>query len=162
MIYQVGYVYHIKDEYFAKVQDNLLMQNKEAGSYRPTYYALQDDIKNLLWMIPMSAKYEKYKAIHDKQIQKYGRCLTIVLGEYGGQSAAFLLQNMFPITSYYLDHIHTKSGNPLPVKHSIQQIIQTNMKQIMQIHARGRKIVFTDITRLQNLMLEELCNNAIR
>ena len=28
--------------------------------------------------------------------------------------------------------------------------------QIWQIHARGRKIVFTDIDRLQNLMLDEL------
>ena len=51
-------------------------------------------------MIPMSAKYVKYKAIHDKQVQKYGRCLTVVLGEFADQSVAFLLQNMFPITPY--------------------------------------------------------------
>ncbi|GAA6262788.1 hypothetical protein F100043J3_38210 [Mediterraneibacter gnavus] len=37
MIYQEGYVYHIKDEYFEKVQDNNLMQNKEGGTYLPTY-----------------------------------------------------------------------------------------------------------------------------
>ena len=29
MIYQEGYVYHIKDEYFEKVKDDKLMQNKE-------------------------------------------------------------------------------------------------------------------------------------
>ena len=156
MDYQAGYVYHIKDEYFAKAQDDMLMQNKEGSNYRPTYYALYDDATSLLWMIPMSAKHEKYKAIYNKQVQKYGRCLTIVLGEYGDVHAAFLLQNMFPVTPYYLDHVHTKNGNPLPVKHSIQQTIQTNIKQIWQIHARGRKIVFTDIDRLQNLMLEEL------
>ena len=156
MNYQAGYVYYIKDEYFIKVQDNMLMQNKEGGNYRPTYYALQDDSSSLLWMIPMSAKYEKYKVIHDKQIQKYGRCLTIVLGEYGDVPAAFLLQNMFPVTPFYLDHVHTKNGNPLPVKYSTQQAILTKMKQIKQIYARGRKIVFTDINRLQSLMLEEL------
>jgi hypothetical protein len=156
MIYQAGYVYHIKDEYFTKAQDSMLMQNKEGGSYRPTYYALKDDVTNLLWMVLMSAKHDKYKAIHDKQVQKYGRCLTIVLGEFADQSAAFLLQNMFPITPYYLDHIHTKKGNPLPVKHSIQHAIQTKMKQIFQIHARGRKIVFTDIDRLRSLMLNEI------
>ena len=159
MIHQAGYVYHIKDEYFTKAQDDMLMQNKEGGNYRPTYYALKDETTSLLWMIPMSAKYDKYKAIHDKQVQKYGQCLTIVLGEFADQSAAFLFQNMFPITSYYLDHIHTKSGNPLPVKHSIQQTIQTKIKQIFQIHARGRKIVFTDIDRLRNLMLDEIANN---
>jgi len=156
MIGQAGYVYHVKDEYFLKAQDDKLMQNKEGGSYRPTYYALYDEETSLLWMVPMSAKYEKYKVIHDKQVQKYGRCLTIALGEFGDCPTAFLLQNMFPVVPYYLDHIHTKSGNPLPVKHSIRQVIQTRIKQIRQIHARGRKIVFTDIDRLQKLMLEEM------
>lgn len=41
MIYQEGYVYHIKDEYFEKVQDSRLMQNKENGTYRPTFYCLR-------------------------------------------------------------------------------------------------------------------------
>jgi len=160
MFYQTGYVYHVKDEYFTKAQDDMLMQNKEGGNYRPTYYALRDDITSLLWMIPMSARYEKYKVIHDKQVQKYGRCLTIVLGEYSDKPVAFLLQNMFPLTQNYLDHIHTKNGNPLPVKHSIQQAIQTKLKQVLQIHKRGRKIVFTDISRLQKLLLEEFNNTS--
>jgi len=134
----------------------MLMQNKEGENYRPTYYAIKDDATSLLWMIPMSAKYDKYKAIYDKQVQRYGRCLTIVLGEFGDQPAAFLLQNMFPVTLYYLDHVHTKSGNPLSVKYSIRQAIQTRVKQLIQIHARGHKVVFTDIDRLQKLMLEEI------
>ena len=44
--------------------------------------------------------YEKFRTIHDKQVQKYGRCLTIVLGEFDGREAAFLLQNMFPVKEY--------------------------------------------------------------
>ena len=35
MIYQERYVYHIKDEYFEKVQDFNFMQNKEGGTHRP-------------------------------------------------------------------------------------------------------------------------------
>ena len=162
MIFQSGYVYHIKDEYFIKAKDEMLMQNKEGGNFRPTYYAMFDNATSLLWMVPMSTKHEKYKIIHDKQVQKYGRCLTIILGEFGDIPAAFLLQNMFPVTPYYLDHVHTKNGNPLPVKHSIQQAIQTNIKQIRQIHARGRKIVFTDIDRLLNLMIDELQAEALK
>lgn len=34
MIYQAGYVYHIKDEYFEKANDRMLMQNKENGTYQ--------------------------------------------------------------------------------------------------------------------------------
>lgn len=78
MIYQEGYVYHIKDEYFEKVQDSNLMQNKEGGTYRPTFYCLRDNKTSLLWMVPLSSRVEKFKAIHDKQVAKYGKCLTIV------------------------------------------------------------------------------------
>ena len=131
MIYQEGYVYHIKDEYFEKVQDSNLMQNKEGGTYRPTFYCLRDNKTSLLWMVPLSSRVEKFKAIHDKQVTKYGKCLTIVLGEFDGKEAAFLLQNMFPIRDYYLDHIH-----------------------------RGKKVVFPDIDRLEQIMLAEVKDNA--
>lgn len=156
MLYQEGYVYHIKDEYFEKVNDNMLMQNKENGTYRPTFYCLKDEKTSLLWMVPLSTRVDKFRAIHDKQAEKYGRCLTIVLGEFDGKSAAFLLQNMFPVTEYYLDHIHTRNNNPVPVKHSIHSEINTNVKRLRQLHKRGRKVVFPDITRLEEIMLEEL------
>lgn len=156
MLYQEGYVYHIKDEYFEKVNDNMLMQNKENGTYRPTFYCLKDEKTSLLWMVPLSSRVDKFRAIHDKQAKKYGRCLTIVLGEFDGKSAAFLLQNMFPVTEYYLDHIHTRNNNPVPVKYSIHSEINTNMKRLRQLHKRGSKVVFPDITRLEEIMLEEL------
>lgn len=43
MLYKEGYVYHIKEEYFEKVNDSMLMQNKENGTYRPTFYCLKDE-----------------------------------------------------------------------------------------------------------------------
>lgn len=42
MDYQEGYVYHIKDEYFMKANEPNLMQNKENGNYRPTFYCMRD------------------------------------------------------------------------------------------------------------------------
>lgn len=158
MIYEEGYVYHIKDEYFEKVKDDKLMQNKEQGAYRPTFYCLRDERTSLLWMVPLSSRVEKFQAIYDRQVEKYGNCLTIVLGEFDGKKAAFLLQNMFPITEYYLDHIHTKNNNPVPVKHSIHKEVRTKMKKLRQLHARGKKVVFPDISRLEQMMLAELEN----
>jgi len=35
-----------------------------------------------------------------------GKCIKIVIGEYTGVNAAFLLQNMFPVLPKYIDHIH--------------------------------------------------------
>ncbi len=42
MLFQEGYVYHIKDDYFQKVQDDKLMRNKEGGAYRPTFFCMRD------------------------------------------------------------------------------------------------------------------------
>ena len=120
------------------------MQNKENGNYRPTFYCMRDEKTALLWPVPLSSRIEKFQAIYDKQIEKYG-----------GKQAAFLLQNMFPITEKYLDHIHTRNNNPVPVKYSIQTEISTKMKRILQLHARGKKIVFPNISKLEHLMLEE-------
>ena len=59
-----GYSYHIKDEFFDKVQDKYLMSNKENGNYRPHFYAIQDKKnQSLYWMIPISSQVEKYKDI---------------------------------------------------------------------------------------------------
>lgn len=67
-----GYSYHIKDEFFDKVQDKYLMSNKENGNYRPHFYAIQDK-KNqaLYWMIPISSQVEKYKDYYGTGIRKY-------------------------------------------------------------------------------------------
>ncbi len=156
MLIQEGYVYHINDVYFEKVQDDKLMQNKENGTYRPTFFCMRDEKTSLLWMVPMSTRVEKFQAIHDKQVARYGKCLTIVMGEYDNRRSVFLLQNMFPILPCYLDHIHTRNGNPVPVKHSIQLEVKSKLKQIRRLTTRGNKIVFPDILRLEKLMLEEL------
>lgn len=77
-------------------------------------------------MVPLSTRVEKYRIIHDKQMQKYGRCLAIVL------------------------------NNPVPVKYSLHKEISTNMKRLRQLHARGKTVVFPDIDRLEQIMLSEL------
>ncbi len=135
MICQEGYVYHIKDKYFEKVQGSNLMQNKNS-TYRPTFYCLRYKKTSLL-RGPLITLVEKVPAIHDKQVKKYGRCLTIVLEEFDGREGAFLLQNILPIRAYYLDHIHTRNNNPVPVKHSIHKEASTNMKRLRQLHAKG-------------------------
>lgn len=158
MEFREGYVYHISDDYFVKAQDDKLMQNKEGGTYRPTFLCLKDNKTGLLWVVPMSTRVEKFQAIRDKQQAKYGKCLTIVIGNYDGHKAAFLLQNMFPITEKYLDHVHTRNGNPVPVKHAIVQEVRSNMQQLRQFISKGKQVVFPDVQRLEKLMLEEVEN----
>ena len=65
---QTGYLYHIKDEFFEKINDGGLMINHEKGHSRPSYLAIKDN--NILWFIPLSTKIEKYKSIIENKVKK--------------------------------------------------------------------------------------------
>lgn len=117
-----GYSYHIKDSFFEMIQDKHMMSNKENGSYRPHYYAIQDKTNSqIYWMIPISSQVEKYKNIIKQKEKKYGKCNTIVIGRFAGKENVFLIQNAFPIISKYMDHIHTVEGRPIKVHKNLNK-----------------------------------------
>lgn len=149
-----GYAYHIKDSYFEFAQDDNLMQNKEKGSYRPTLYCIRDDEYDLFWMVPISSQYNKFSNIREKILKSGKACRGIILGEFDGQKAAFLLQNMFPVTEEYIDHIHTKNGNPVPVKRELQKVIRKNVKSLLALNKRGVRVTFTDIDLLKEKLFK--------
>ena len=74
---QTGYLYHIKDEFFEKINDGGLMINHEKGYTRPSYLAIKDN--NILWFIPLSTKIEKYKSIIENKVKKHGQCKSILI-----------------------------------------------------------------------------------
>ena len=61
-----------------------------------------------------------------------------------------------PFHTVFIDHIHTKNGNPVPVKKELQKIIKKNVKALLSLNNRGIKVTFTDISRLRTLMQEQL------
>ena len=157
MIVHEGYFYHIKDAFYEEVADNTLMANKEDGGYRPHYFAIKDTRNSdIFWLIPVSSKYEKYKNFYDKQIAKYHKCTKVVLGKFSGTDHAFLIQNAFPITSDYFDHIHTRFGKPATISdHTRTEIIKC-LKSNLALHHRGICLFFADIDRIYALMEKKL------
>jgi len=150
-----GYVYHIKDSYFEMVKDSKLMRNREGGAYRPTYYCLKDEKTELLWVVPMSRRINKYNAIIEKDTARYGSCLKILVARYGDGQSAFLFQNMFPILPKYIDHVHTIAGIPMAVNLAVQSEIMKRFKEIRRLYSRGVRMVFPDIARLEKKMINE-------
>ena len=67
-------LYFIKDEFIEKYNPKYhLMENKEAGTKRPTYFCFRDKIdKNILWFVPMSSKYDKYLKLYNDIKSKKG------------------------------------------------------------------------------------------
>lgn len=156
-----GYVYHIKDEYFDIVQDATLMRNHENGKARPTYFCIKNENTNILWFIPMSSKVEKYKKIREEKIKKYGSCDTIVIKKFLGKESAFLLQNMFPTIEKYVNHSHIINGVEAKVINQVAKELEDTFNRIMKLVEIGKKVIFTDVKKDIQIMLEQLKKDEI-
>ena len=134
-----GYVYHIKGSYFDFINDEKLMKNHEGNSTRPNYFCIKTENNEIMWFIPMSSKVEKYKSIVKDKISKYNKCDTIVIGNYRGRDHAFLIQNMFPITPKYIDHIDTVKGKAIQVPSETRREILDKVNKIFRLKSRRNK-----------------------
>ena len=152
---ETGYVYHIKEIYFEHVKDNKLMKNHENGNSRPNYFCIKKE-NNLLWFIPMSSQIEKYKKIRDNKIQKNGICDTIVIGKYKNKKHAFLLQNMFPVTEKYVDHIDTVRNIAVPVVEGLKKELTNKANKILKLKENGINLIFPDVDKISDFLLNEL------
>ena len=106
-----GCFYFISNQFYDDFPDRGLMRNKDGMSEkyggRPCFFAFQDsDYPDILWLIPISSKVEKYKTLQKKIIRKHKSCNTIHFCDFLGTERAFLIQNMFPVTKDYIDDIY--------------------------------------------------------
>jgi DNA-binding cell septation regulator SpoVG len=106
----------------------------------------------------MSSRTEKYRGVIEKAINKYGVCRAVAIENYAGRKNAFLFQNMFPVLPKYVDHAHEWKGNQVPVDTRVQSKLKRNFSETLRLHKLGRKVIFPDIDRLEQLMLAEIAN----
>ena len=151
---QTDYLYHLKDEYFDKVNDKGLMINHENGHSRPSYLAIKDN--KILWFIPLSSKVEKYEPIIKKKIRKYGSCKSILIKKIAGKDSVILIQNAFPIIAKYVKSRHTIDGKIVKVSDAVKREITDDFKYMLSLKKDGLNLFFTDIDKLKQLMLDEL------
>ena len=146
-----GCFYFIKDEFFSSLSECGLMINKGKGHSRPCYYCFE--YKGYYWMVPISSKVEKYKAIYEKK-KKYRRSDGIVFGYVNGEKRAFLIQNAFPITEDYIDKpYYVEKGTRLvKIKESLSKEINKKLKKVIQLEEKGISITFTDIKRIKEFL----------
>ena len=131
-----GYLYHIKDEFFDKINAKSVMINHKNGHSRPSYLAIKDG--KILWFIPLSSK-----------IQKYGECKTILIKEIAGNKEAILIQNAFPTLEKYIQNRHTINGKVVKVTRAVCKEIINNFKYMLSLKENGLNLFFTDIDLLK-------------
>ena len=151
---QTGYIYHIKDDFFDKINDKGLMINHENGKARPTYFTIKD--KDILWFIPLSSKIDKYQPIIDEKIKKYGNCKSIMISEIANKKSVILLQNAFPTLEKYIDHPHTINGVHVKVADNLKDEILENFNSLLALKKQGINLFFPDIDKIKEIMLDEL------
>ena len=149
-----GYSYHIKDEFFDRINNKGLMINHENGHSRPSYLAIKD--YEILWFIPLSTKIEKYRTIIDKKEKKYGTCKTILIKKIAGREQAILIQNAFPTLEKYIQSRHTIDGKFVKIASAVEKEIIDDFEYMLSLKSSGLNLFFTDIDYLKTLMIEEL------
>lgn len=136
MVIEDGKFYFIKDEFFNVFKDYGLMVNKENGNKRPCYFCFRDrKNKEIIWFVPISTKYEKYKELYEIKKEKSGKrpVYNFVFGNVLGKKAVFLIQNIFPTTVR-------------------DKVIITSLR-IVELAERGINVPFYDIVEMKNVLL---------
>ena len=163
-----GTFFFITDEFFARHDPNgHLMKNKEGLHNRPCFYAYQDKKEpNIYWCIPISSRIAKYERIVENKIEKQiekgsktPKCNTIRFGEVLGQKRAFLIQNMFPVTSKYISDIYIDKNTqtPVTIPPATEKDIVKNANDILKLVFRGHSnLVFSDIQKTYTDLAAEL------
>lgn len=132
---QTGYLYHIKDEFFDKINNKSLMINHENGHSRPSYLAIKD---NDIWcFIPLSTKVDKYKTIIEKEVKKYGSCRTILIKKIAEREQAILIQNAFPTLEKYIQSRNTIDGKLVRISTAVEREIIDDFKYMLSLKENG-------------------------
>ncbi len=149
-----GYLYHLKDEYFFLINDEVLMKNKSGK--RPSYFVIKEKDSEILWFIPLSTKVEKYKKIREHKLKRYKHCSTILIIKIAGKEQAVLIQNAFPTIEKYVDSFHTIDNIPISVRGHLKRKILFNFNNTYGSHLKGVNIFYSDVDKLKKIMLKEL------
>ena len=154
-------LYFLSDQYYLDFPDNKLMKNKDmingAAHSRPCFFAFPDSkIPEIYWIVPISSKYEKFKQIEEKKIQKYGKCNTIRFGTVLGRHTAFLIQNMCPATEKYLTAYIDKNNRPIRIDNRIAADVVTNAREVLSMAKRGAKVIFPDVFKIYCELVRQL------
>ena len=158
----------ISDQYYKDFTDEFLMRNKEIVNGvmhdRPCFFVFRDSTTpEIYWLVPISSNYSKYKALYDKKIERYGRCNTIRFGEVLGKQAAFLIQNMCPVTEHYIREVYVdKNGVAIQIDGRIAQDVITNAREVLAITKRGAKVIFPDVNAIHKTLCKQILEQKAR
>ena len=156
MVIEDGKFYFIKDEFFDLFKDYKLMENKEGGNKRPCYFCFRDrKNKEIVWFVPISTKYEKYKKIYEYKKQKQRRVYNFVFGEVVGKKSVFLIQNIFPTTEEYVLEKYITENKDVEIALNVRNKVIAYSRQVIMKAEQGINIPFYNILDMEKVLLNK-------
>ena len=155
-----GNLYFIKDDFYEKFKsaDNKPNKKRDAtGEHnRPCYYAFKEN--DIFWMIPVSSQYAKYEKLYKQKTKDGKDCDTIVLGYVKGNKNAFLIQNMIPVTSKYINnlYVYKDTNKPVTINKRTQKLINAKARKVLRFARNNMKLTYTPIMEIEEKLLEVL------
>lgn len=157
MQFENGRFYFISNTFIQKYRVKYnLMENKETGTKRPCYFCFKDKIdERIIWFVPISKQYEKYKSIYEKKKQKIHRePLNFVFGIVKDENAVFLIQNMFPTTSKYIEEKYQVNNNDVTISMPLQKEIIEKAESVLRLEKRGIHVAFSNLIDFKRELLD--------
>lgn len=156
-----GKFYFISNEFMQKYGNKYnLMENKETGNKRPCYFCFKDKTnKNIIWFVPISKQYEKYKYIYEKKKLKiYREPLNFVFGIVKDENAVFLIQNMFPTIEKYIEEKYQVKNNDVTISMPLQKEIIQKAESVLRLEAKGIHVAFSNLINFKEELLTDTLN----
>lgn len=111
---------------------------------------------NIIWFVPISKQYEKYKFIYDKKKEKINNePLNFVFGIVKDENAVFLIQNMFPTIRKYIETKYQVKKHDVTVSISLQKEIIQKCEDVLRLEAKEIHVAFTNLIIFKQELLNE-------
>lgn len=156
-VLEPGRFYFIEADFFQRYADFFPDLDLKKYDRRPFFFAFQEPHPSkLLWMIPISSKHDKYQAVFDSKVARYGFCDTIRFGRVEGLHTVFLIQNMFPVTREYIREVYLDRFSHFVRATPIvrNDVIRSAKSVLHKVQSRGLNLTFVDVLKLRSQLLE--------
>ena len=145
--------YLIKKEFFDKINDPYIPTKEN----RPVFFCIQDKKNSeLWWVIPMTSQLDKA----NKFISKYGeeKCYKFEINTTMDKSV-FNIQDLFPITSKYIDREFKIDGVHYVIKDkNLIKKVEKKASKVISMAMVGEKMLNTSVNvqRIKNILEQEI------
>lgn len=115
------------------------------------------DKDNITWLIPLSSQVDNYKEKIKRDEEKHRFCLFYHIGRIMGIERAFLIGNMFPITSQYIKKPYTFSGVHYVIENeNLIKELRKRAKRYILLVEQGKLRPNVDIMSIRDKLKDEL------